>query len=138
MSEEREIKIKYPDGSETSALLKIVQAEGEVHLLLDDRKFGAIEAVGNGAFDALKKIRLNLEAKGVRILCAGARKDLFTSGMSRSMGGGRKAYLLKMGEPAKMDSLVDIFDSAPVETVGTVDEQQRFYNDWIDSISRLK
>lgn len=138
MSEERKIQIKHSDGAETSALLKIVQAQGGVHLTLDDQRLGTIEAVGNGAFEALNNMRLKLEKKGIRLLCAGARKDLFPSGMSRSMGGGRKAYLLKMGEPAKMDSLVDIFDSAPVETVGTVDEQQRFYNDWIDSISRLK
>lgn len=48
------------------------------------------------------------------------------SGMSRSMGRGRKANVMRLGEPADEAGLVDIFDPAEATQVGTVDERIKF------------
>jgi hypothetical protein len=83
-------------------------------------------------FDALIALRRELDAAGCRLLCAGARRDVFPSGMSREMGGARKAYICRLGSPAHQ--LVDIFDEALPEQVGTVDEQHGFRQRWIASL----
>lgn len=92
------------------------------------------EFCGDDLFDALTALRSEFEARGCRLLCAGARVDVFPSGMSRSMGGGRKAYVTKLGKPTGETSLVDIFDYAEPNLVGTVEEQQEFRKRWIASL----
>jgi hypothetical protein len=87
---------------------------------------------GNDLFDALINLRKELEGKGVRLLCAGARRDAFPSGMARSMGGARKAYIFELGKSAT--ELVDIFADAVPDQVCTVDEQQRLRQQWIASL----
>jgi len=47
---------------------------------------------GNDLFDAFLSLRQKLEEMNFRLLCAGSRHNVWPSGMSRSMGGGRKAY----------------------------------------------
>lgn len=83
-------------------------------------------------FDALIVLRKQLESAGLRLLCAGARRDAYPSGMARSMGGARKAYIFGLGKPAT--ELVDIFAEAQPEQVGTVDEQQRYRQQWMASL----
>ena len=77
-------------------------------------------------------LRKQLEGAGFRLLCAGARRDAYPSGMARSMGGARKAYIFELGKPAT--ELVDIFAEAQPEQVGTMDEQQRFRQQWMTSL----
>ncbi len=57
-----------------------------------------------------------------------------TSGMSRSMSGGRKAYVTKLGRPALAQDLVDIFDYAEPNCVGSVTDQQVFHSKWVESL----
>lgn len=80
-------------------------------------------------FEALIALRLLLERRGGCLLCAGARTNVFPSSMSRDMGGGRMAYVLRLGEPAL--ELVDIFASAERSQVGTVEEQRAFQSLWM-------
>ena len=63
------------------------------------------------------------------LLCAGARPDIFPSGMSRGMGDGRKAYITRLGQPALRTGLVDIFDDAELDAVRTIEEQTASMND---------
>src|SRR5437868_2426080 len=70
-------------------------------------------------FEALRDLRRELEIKDYQLLVQGARVDVSPSGMSRSMGGGRKAYIMQIGRPAT--KLVDIFDDAKTEQLGTVE-----------------
>lgn len=93
----------------------------------DERSFSA-----DDLFKALVKWRQEIDAQGSRLLCAGARLDVTPSGMSRTMGGARKAYIIKIGQPATMK--VDIFDHADAAQVATVSEQQRFADEWIASL----
>ncbi|HBJ94215.1 hypothetical protein [Ponticaulis sp.] len=87
---------------------------------------------GSDLFDALMILRKELESNGIRLLCAGARRDVSPSGMARSMGGARKVYILELGKPAT--ALIDIFAAAPPEQIGTVKEQQSFRQQWITSL----
>jgi hypothetical protein len=85
-------------------------------------------------YKAMQTLREYLEAKGCQLLCAGARPDVAPSGMSRSMGGGGKAYVMQMGKQAT--ELVDIFDYAEPGVVGTVKQQREFVETWFASLPR--
>jgi hypothetical protein len=79
-------------------------------------------------YNAMQALRQYLEAKGYQLLCAGARPDVVPSGMSRSMGGGRQAYVIRPGKQAT--ELVDIFDYAEPALVGTVQQQREYVEAW--------
>jgi hypothetical protein len=92
------------------------------------------EFASGDLFAALVALRQELEASGFCLLCQGARKDVYPSGMSRSMSGGRKAYILRIGSPSKASDLVNIFDDAEHDQIGTVHEQNAYHKLWIDHI----
>ncbi len=50
------------------------------------------------------------------------------------MGGGRLAYVIKVGEQTNRNEMVDIFDYAPIEMLGSVRDQVDFRTKWIDSL----
>lgn len=81
-------------------------------------------------FDALIACRAERESHGEKLLCMGARTDVWPSGMSRDMGGGLKAYVMRYGEQAHRKDLVHIFDEAPEALVGSVREQRDFFEGW--------
>jgi hypothetical protein len=87
---------------------------------------------GEDLFEALITLRAELEKTGQKILCSGSRVDVFPSGMSRSMAGGRKAYVMELGLPAT--ELVDILDYADPESIGSIEQQRQFHQEWIKSI----
>jgi hypothetical protein len=89
---------------------------------------------GTDLFGALVALRRHLEGMGYRLLCAGARRDVYPSGMARAMGSARKAYVFELGKPAQ--DVVDIFAQAQLEQVGTVDEQEQFRQEWIGSLRK--
>ena len=128
-------KLLLPDHIEVEASLRIGEANvhGLVLVVPGDRN---VEATGVDLFDSLRNLRATLEEDGIRILCAGARADVYPSGMSRTMSDGRKAYTLKLGLVAQRNDLVDIFSYASPREVGTVAEQRRFHEQWISSIKR--
>jgi hypothetical protein len=79
-------------------------------------------------YEAMQALRQYLEAKGCQLLCAGARPDVVPSGMSRSMGGGRQAYIIRLGKQAT--EVVDIFDYSEPDLVGTVQQQRQYVEAW--------
>jgi hypothetical protein len=93
-----------------------------------------IEVIGNDFFSALKKIRQYLEDKCLFIMCLGSAIRVHPSGMTREMSRGIKAYKLTIGNSASLEDLVNIFDSAKEEDVGTLNEQENFFNLWIKSL----
>ena len=92
------------------------------------------EATGDDYFDCLLEIRESFEKTNMKILCNGARYDVYPSRMSRQMGKGIKAYVMIKGKQAMEDSLVDIFESADLVKIGTVQQQRDYYNAWLDSL----
>ena len=109
-----------------------VKAACHLELRLDDGR--ALVAEGDDYFDCLTAVRRTLESEGAILLCQGARRDVWPSGMARSMAAGLKAYVLVNRRPPTPDDLVDIFDPAEPGDVGTVTEQERVRDEWFASI----
>lgn len=93
-----------------------------------------LEKEGDNYFDTLIKLREELEKMNIKLLCKGCCKNVYPSGMLLSMGVGRKAYTLIYGEQAKMNSLVDIFDSCSIDEYATIQEQLEYFEEWICSL----
>ena len=83
--------------------------------------FEPVEAIADDAFEALCRVREQLEPHGWRVGVAGAQPGVWPSGMARDQGGGRRAYRISGGVAG---DLVDTFEPVDPETVTTVAEQQ--------------
>jgi len=80
-------------------------------------------SVGADFFDSLQNLRGLLEPDGQMLCVQGACRDVFPSGMSRQMSGGRSAYRFVAGRRPGREDLVDIFAPAACDRVVGVDEQ---------------
>jgi len=135
MSEIKNLKIRYSDGKTEECSIEIIQ-QPQWKLIYLGAGLQEQEFAGADLFDALVELRKTLEKIGIQLLCAGARRDVYPSGMSRDMSGGRKAYVTSLGRPALRTALLDIFDSADYELVGSVAEQQMFHEKWVASLRK--
>ena len=91
-----------------------------------------VSKVAGDYFTALCRIREELEKQGVTVICNGASKDVYPSPMMRDMGDGDQAYRLKIGVPAKMADVVNIFEVDRDNFIpSTVLEQEEFYQEWL-------
>ncbi|GBQ46912.1 hypothetical protein [Komagataeibacter sucrofermentans] len=119
-----------PDGTIRATSIRIFAKEGAglIELPLPDGTLRRYEAVD--IWTAFRAMWNEMEHGGVRLLCAGARRDATISGMARSMCGGRKAYIVHKGQAARVADLVDIFDHAEPMQVGTARQQRDFIRDW--------
>ncbi len=88
---------------------------------VESSEFDAIEKVADDAFEALCQVREQLEPKGWRLGMAGARADVWPSGMARDQGGGLQAYRLTEQGAGE---LVDTFTPVDPATVTTLAEQK--------------
>lgn len=80
-----------------------------------------VGAEADDAFEALCRVRDELEPLGWRLGVAGAQPEVWPSGMARDQGGGLRAY--RMTAESAGD-LVDTFAAVDPATVVTVAEQQ--------------
>jgi hypothetical protein len=69
-------------------------------------------------------------------MCNGSRRDAFPSPLAREMSGGQRVYVMKLGTAATMKDVLNTFDPAPIETIGSVDEQRNFYDEWKRSLEQ--
>jgi hypothetical protein len=95
---------------------------------------GQHHSSGDDLFESLSNLRSKLEQLNWFIMCFGSRIDTYPSRMSRQMSGGKKLYLLKMGEPANEQNLVDTFEATSAEKIGTLAEQLAYYRQWLNSL----
>lgn len=123
------------DNNKEISLIEIWENDSNVKICfkLDDI---AIFKIGENFFDTLIETRKILELKGICLLCKGCSKNVYPSAMLLNMGAGRNAYILKLGEQAKMSSLVDIFSSCNPEEYATIEEQHAFFKMWTESLRR--
>ena len=98
-------------------------------LTIDAQKF-----TGNDLFECLRGLRQYLELQGSLLLCNGARIDIYPSGISRETTGGRKAYILTIGQRTSKSDLVDIFDQTESTRIGSVRDQEIYYQGWLKSL----
>lgn len=93
-----------------------------------------ILASGSDFFEALLSLRRQIEADGTLLNVYGASRNVWPSGMSRSMGLGLKAYRMTKGKQALMRDLVNIFATGPDVEPVTVAEQEKFKDEWFASL----
>lgn len=89
---------------------------------------------GADLFDALAGLRNKLAEQNMLIVCYGARRNVYPSSMSRSMGAGVMAYQLSLGKQARRTDMVNIFDKCDDSEIVTPEEQKAFYTLWLDSL----
>lgn len=82
-------------------------------------------------FEALVRLRRQLEPDGLMIAVQGARRDTYPSGMARDMGGGMQLYVIRPGRRAHREDLVETLDDALPGQIGTVDQQREFAEAWL-------
>jgi hypothetical protein len=122
VSERRQVRVVGPGrGSQVAEVTVATEPPWALRLVLADGSVA--EVVAADLFEALEKVRLQLEADGLMVCCQGARADVFPSGMARQMGGGRRAYRLRRDRPVGPADLVDVLDPAQPGEVVTVAEQ---------------
>lgn len=85
-------------------------------------------------FSTLRNLREDLEKKNIQILCNGAAENIYPSSMQMSMGSGRMAYKLYMGQQAKSSNIVDIFDCEDGLNFVSIEKQSKYYAEWLQSV----
>ncbi len=117
----------------TNASLELIENEENVELKLS---FHEVEysIVADNYFEALVELRKKVGQFGIYILCKGCCKNVYSSGMILSMGEGRKAYVLEKGKQASLKDVIDIFDPCTKDEVVSVEEQNAFFFEWINSL----
>jgi ClpA/ClpB-like protein len=96
----------------------------------------AVEASAHDMFEALVRIREQLEPQGWLVAVQGSRLDTFPSGMQRDMGGGLSVYVMRIGEPIRHRDVVDTLAEADPSTLATVAAQRDHVAAWRRSLDR--
>jgi Clp amino terminal domain, pathogenicity island component len=94
----------------------------------------AIEVGAHDMFEALARIREQVEPQGWFVAVQGSRLDTFPSGMQRDMGGGLSVYVLRMGEPVRLGDVVETLAEADPSTLATVAAQRDHAMAWTRSV----
>jgi len=98
-----------------------------------------LHADGPDLFDTLQQLRLSLEPLGWTPLCNGARVDCYPSRMARDMGGGTMVYVLNHRPHWwRRLRLVGTFDRASKEFVGSVADQDAYFERFISTGQRRR
>ena len=133
MTKIENVKVRLSDGRVKTLNMR-VSCDAPWTLEFEILDGGSLRIEASDLFEALRDARKELELVGAQLLCAGARPDVTPSGMSRDMSGGRKAYKVTLGNPAGDSDMVDIFDYAELEVVGSLRQQNDYIGAWTASI----
>jgi hypothetical protein len=105
--------------------------DGRFHVeveLDDGRTFAADHEL---LFSALLEVRRSLEPLGMTLLCQGARRDIWPTGIPVDRGTRTEASLHVFGLPPSAEQFVDIFDPADAADVGAIAEQKAHREGWL-------
>ena len=87
---------------------------------------------GDYPFKALVEIRKQLIGQGLILLCEGARKDVYPSGMAFTSF---LAYKTVLGKHAGKENLVNILDPTDdINMIGSLEEQEEYRITWANSL----
>ncbi|HBF34030.1 TPA: hypothetical protein DDW35_05655 [Candidatus Sumerlaeota bacterium] len=114
--------------------VEVVRGTQPALIILSNAQFEPLQFEGIDIFAAVQGVRRFLEAKGLLLTCNASRIDAYPSGMSRQMSAGRKLYVHELGVPGRPKTIVDIFDEAPIDKIGTIAEQDEYMQKWYASI----
>ena len=93
-----------------------------------------IDAGADDMFEALVRIREQLEPQGWFVAVQGSRLDVFPTAMQREMAGGLNVQVMRMGEHARLGDVVETFAEAEPSTLATVAAQRERAEDWMRSV----
>ncbi|WP_454857624.1 hypothetical protein [Promicromonospora soli] len=130
-SETWPLKVVRGDGVEEVWTLTVVEHDRDCLLRLENPGGSIWEVTDGDVWHALRALRSILDPLGVRLCCQGARVDAHVSGMSGSMSGGWLAYILRSWRAPRSRDLVNILDRAPLRKIGTVSEQDLYFERWL-------
>ena len=111
--------------------LFLSEIEGEINLEIEIERTIYFSKSDN-IFDSVVELRKKLELNNIYLLCNASAINVYPSGMQKEFGGA-KAYKLQMGKQATLNDVVDIFDYDNELKIGSVKEQEEFYENWLES-----
>ena len=114
--------------------LFLSEIEDEINLKIEIERTIYFSKSDN-IFDSVVELRKKLELKNIYLLCNASVINVYPSGMQKEFGG-TKAYKLQMGKQATLSDVVDIFDYDSELKIGSVKEQEKFYENWIESLGK--
>jgi hypothetical protein len=91
-------------------------------------------------FECLTQLRLELAKSGYKPLCAGARLDVYPSGMARDMGNGLSAQVMSTEPTTEWKDVqhVHIFDYAEPDSIASVEEQFNYFGSFFGGSYEFK
>jgi hypothetical protein len=93
-----------------------------------------IQADADDLFEALVRIREQLEPQGWFVAVQGSRLDAFPSPTQREIAAGLSVYITRIGEPATPDDVAETFAVADPATLATVNAQRQHAQAWQRSL----
>ena len=114
--------------------LFLLEIEDEINLKIEIERTIYFSKSDN-IFDSVVELRKKLELKNIFLLCNASTINVYPSTMQKEFGG-TKAYKLEMGKQASLTDVVDIFDYNNELKIGSVKEQEKFYENWIESLGK--
>ena len=114
--------------------LFLSEIEDEINLKIEIERVIYFSKSDN-IFDSIVELRKKLELNNIYLLCNASVINVYPSGMQKEFGG-TKAYKLQMGKQAVLADVVDIFDYDSELKIGSVKEQEEFFESWIESFRR--
>ncbi|MEU8782537.1 hypothetical protein [Streptomyces sp. NPDC048637] len=113
----------------------VLRWEGENYdfTVTADGPWGHVTGRADDCFEALTRIREQIEPQGWLLGVNGSRRDTWPSGMCRDTGGFLVCLLRPGLRPTGADR-IQTFHPAPRETLATVAEQIAFEEQWSQSL----
>ncbi len=124
----RAVEILEADGTRRPGQL-LLRFETEVQAHLWGAQLTTPMASGADAFVALARLRVQLDARGARLLCNAARVDTWRKGSD-----GRTVLRTRLGKTSAMPDWLDALGAADASDVGTVLDQRQFHARWLGSL----
>ena len=122
------------NGKIEKSKLFLLEIEDEINLKIEIENMVYFSKSDN-IFDSVVELRKKLELKNIYLLCNASVINVYPSGMQKEFGG-TKAYKLQMGKQAVLADVVDIFDYDSELKIGSVKEQEEFFESWIESLRK--
>ena len=114
--------------------LFLSEIEDEINLKIEIER-AIYFSKSDNIFDSVVELRKKLELNNIYLLCNASVINVYPSGMQKEFGG-TKAYKLQMGKQAALADVIDIFDYDNELKIGSVKEQEKFYENWIESLGK--
>ncbi|BAT52707.1 hypothetical protein NOS3756_16480 [Nostoc sp. NIES-3756] len=87
-------------------------------------------------FGSFKQIRQQLALQDIYPICYGASRKIIVTGMALEMGLGLKVYKAALGSYSTSSDLVHIFATGEDVEPVTVEVQEEFHRQWLESIRK--